>query len=63
MNTLEIAKAITQEDINKANMLIRQFENDKLIEIEMVNNICQKLGLNEVNVSIVFALTYARLEN
>lgn len=61
MNTLDIAKAITEEDIKNANELFKIYDESKAACAKEVNAICVEKGLNPYRLDTVFALTYARL--
>lgn len=63
MNTLDIAKSITPEDIEKAKRLHFMYKADCLLDgmKEDVDKICSEKGLTHGVLDTVFALTYARL--
>ena len=63
MNTLDIAKSITPEDIEKAKQLHFMYRADCLLDgmKEDVDKICSEKGLTHGVLDTVFALTYARL--
>jgi len=61
MNTLDIAKAVTEDDINNANELFKIYDEGEVACAKEVNSICVEKGLNPYRLDTVFALTYARL--
>lgn len=65
MNTLDIAKAITQDDIDKAKLMHFSWKADCMLDgiKSDVDKVCKDKGINRELLNTVFAITQMRIES